>query len=221
MSILRPQPIGGDADTERGSSPWARLLIALGAIACLWLGGFLYFISSLPAQVDDPDGATDAIIVLTGGADRLAAGARLLAEGKAKALLISGVDRGTGKAELQRLSGLDAATFDCCVKLGREASDTEGNAIEAELWMRRAGYTSLRLVTASYHMPRSVLAFEHTIAGVRLVAHPVFPEAVKIDEWWRYPGTARLLTAEFAKYLVTLITVRLAGPKDAPAANGS
>ena len=215
MSILQPQPIGGDLETDRGrGSPWTRFFIGLSALACLWLGGFLYFVASLPTAVDDPDGATDAIIVLTGGADRLEAGAHLLAEGKAKMLLISGVDRTVTQDELQQRSQLSAETFACCVKLGREAPDTEGNAIEAELWMRRAGFTSLRLVTASYHMPRSLLAFRHTLKGVRVVAHPVFPEHVKIAEWWRYPGTAKLLTAEFAKYLVSLIATRLAGAED-------
>lgn len=209
MSILQPQPAGGAGNGRRGAF-WGRLGSVLGAVACLWLGGFLYFVASLPTAVEDPDGTTDAIIVLTGGADRLEAGVRLLAEGKAKMLLISGVDPAVTQAELQRRSQLDAATFACCVKLGREAPDTEGNAIEAEIWMRRAGFTSLRLVTASYHMPRSLLAFRHTLKGIRVVANPVFPEHVKIEDWWRYPGTAKLLTAEFAKYLVSLVTVRLA-----------
>lgn len=205
------------ADTDAGRvSPWGRLLAALGAIACLWLGGFLYFVATLPTEVEAPDSETDAIIVLTGGAERLGAGVDLLRAGKAKALLISGVDRATTQAQLQERSRLDPDKFACCVKLGREALDTEGNAIEAELWMRRGGYQSLRLVTANYHMPRSLLLFRSTLKGVKVIANPVFPASVKIDRWWRNPGTAKLLAAEFAKYLVSLLTVRLAAADDRP-----
>jgi uncharacterized SAM-binding protein YcdF (DUF218 family) len=215
---MEPQTGRGAADlAPPRPSPWARLGVALGAILCLWVGGFLYFVGTLPKTVENPDGETDAIIVLTGGTERLDTGVDLLRDGKAKMLLISGVDRATTRDELQVRSRLDPDKFACCVKLGREASDTVGNAIEAELWMRRGGYTSLRLVTASYHMPRSLLLFRSTLKGVSVIAHPVFPENVKADEWWLYPGTARLLAAEFAKYLVSLLTVRLAAAEDAPA----
>ena len=54
------------------------LLWLVGGLACLWLGGLIYFANSLPLAVDDPDGTTDAIVVLTGGADRLDVGLGLL-----------------------------------------------------------------------------------------------------------------------------------------------
>ena len=38
--------------------------------------------------------------------------------------------------------------------------------------------------------------------AVRLIAHPVFPPAVRIDEWWRWPGTTALLIGEYSKYLI-------------------
>lgn len=195
-------------------SPWPRLGWALGGLVCLWLGGFLYFVASLPTAVEDPMSETDAIVVLTGGAERLNTGFELLRAGKAKKLLITGVDRTATQAAIQARSQIDPAMFACCVELGREAPDTVGNAIEAALWMRRSGFSSLRLVTASYHMPRSLLLFRSTLKDTEVIANPVFLEHVKTESWWRYPGTARLLAVEFVKYLVSLLQVRLAGSGD-------
>jgi len=200
------------------SPVWPRLAAALGALACLWLGGFLSFVADLPTTIEDPDRQTDAIIVLTGGAERLNTGIELLRAGKAKRLLITGVDRTATQAALQARSQIDPAKFACCVDLGREASDTVGNAIEAELWMRRSGFKSLRLVTASYHMPRSLLLFRSTLKDVEVIANPVFLEHVKTERWWRYPGTARLLAVEFVKYVVSLIQVRLTTAENASGA---
>ena len=51
----------------------------------------------------------DGIVVLTGGDNRLEAGAKLLSEGRAKRMLISGVNRKVTREEMQRLLGLDSA----------------------------------------------------------------------------------------------------------------
>ena len=64
----------------------------------------------------------------------------------------------------------------------------------------------MRLVTASYHMPRSLMEFRRVMPDVRLIAHPVFPAHVRIDAWWRWPGTASLLAGEYIKYLVAAVT---------------
>ncbi len=148
--------LGGFGGT--GSTRWRalfRLGLGLVGVACLWLGGFLYFVTRLPAEVANPGGETDAIVVLTGGAERLDAGLALLIEGKARKLLISGVDRVTTLAELQRRSRIDPAKFACCVEIGHQAADTVGNADEAARWARAAGYRSLRLVTAVSRITRS------------------------------------------------------------------
>ena len=203
------------------SPSWWRLGIALAALLALWCGGFLQFVSSLPRQVPNDGRDTDAIVVLTGGAARIDEGLRLLEAGRAERVLISGVDRGIGLAELRRRSSAAAETFACCVSLGYEAADTQGNAIETAIWMREAGYQSLRLITTSYHMPRSLLFFENRMPEVDVLAHPVFPAAVHLEEWWRYPGTARLLAEEFNKYILGLLTVRLADAEATEAGAGS
>jgi hypothetical protein len=37
---------------------------------------------------------------------------------------------------------------------------------------------------------------------VRIIPHPVFPERVKQERWWAWPGTASLIVAEYEKYLL-------------------
>ena len=199
-----------------------RLLVATGAAAALvllWLGGLVWFTEEIPTTVDDPDSVTDAIVVLTGGSERLNTGLALLAAGRAKKLFVSGVSRGVELNELLRLVGLASADLLCCITLGHEADSTLSNATETAAWMSAQNYRSLRLVTAAYHMPRSLIEFHRAMPGVRLIPNPVFPERVKQD-WWRWPGTAALIIGEYHKYLLTLLRDALPTPAFAGAAAG-
>ena len=88
--------------------------------------------------------------------------------------------------------------------LGYSAGDTAGNARETAEWMAKEGFASLRLVTANYHMRRSLLEFRRVMPGIALIPHPVFPPNFKGEKWWRWPGTASLILSEYSKYLVAL-----------------
>ena len=72
------------------------VIVALGGFAglgALWLAGLIWFAAGIPRAPAEPTTATDAIVVLTGGAGRLGVGFELLREGRAKKLFISGVYR--------------------------------------------------------------------------------------------------------------------------------
>lgn len=187
----------------------SRRLERLGAIlvagAALWCGGFLWFVDEVPQQVDDISSHTDAIVVLTGGRDRLGTGLDLLKAGMSQRLFISGVYKGVDLAEIIKLSRADQDSLRDAVVLGYGADDTVGNAAETAQWAKEQNLRSLRLVTGAYHMPRSLAEFRHALPGVTLIAHPVFPHAVKSREWWRWPGTAALLASEYSKYLAAMI----------------
>ena len=60
------------------------------------------------------------------------------------------------------------------------------------------------MVTAAYHMPRSLLELGLVLPDSVLLAHPVFPPQVRLDSWWASPGTAVLVAKEFGKYLLSL-----------------
>lgn len=191
---------------------WLRIGGIAGPIAVIvWVVGLIRFGAEIPPQAAAPAEPTDAVVVLTGGTDRVDAGLKLVAEGRAKKLLISGVYRGVDVAALLRHSRTAPEDVACCVVLGYAADSTVGNAREAAVWMARERYTSLRLVTASYHMPRSLLEFHRAMPQVRIVPNPVVPERFMQDAWWRYPGTLSLVISEYNKYLLALVR----GPFDA------
>lgn len=183
----------------------ARALIILVAGAfILWGIGLLWFVHDLPEEVADPDTVTDAIVVLTGGSMRVQQGLALLAAGKAKKLFISGVSKNVHIPALLHAAGQPGERDECCIILGYAADNTLGNAHETAAFMREEGFRSLRLVTSSYHMPRSLLEFGRAMPDVTIIAHPVFSETVKQERWWASPGTASLIVGEYDKYLLAL-----------------
>jgi uncharacterized SAM-binding protein YcdF (DUF218 family) len=171
--------------------------------AILVVAGLVWF--ATPPAAENRTAPTDAIVVLTGGSLRLQSGIDLMREGKGRELFVSGVNQKVDLNELLRISQDAPRWLSCCIVVGHEAENTEENAQETARWMRRQGYHSLRLVTAWYHMPRSLLEFERAMPEIEIVPHPVFPERVKQQRWWAWRGTAALLIGEYGKYLGALL----------------
>ncbi len=184
--------------------------VFVGLAFAAWLAGLAWFTSMLPTSVEDATRPADAIVVLTGGSGRISAGLDLLAAGRARKLFISGVGPAVDVQELLRVSQRPAAELECCVALGHQAGSTLGNAVETAGWMQDNGLHSLRLVTAAYHMPRSLLHFRRAMPDIDIIPHPVFSENFRQDDWWRWPGSANLIVTEYSKYLVALVYDRRA-----------
>jgi len=186
--------------------PWSRRLVVLltvaAALGCALLVGFGVFV----AQALDPPAPspreTDGIVVLTGGSERVATGLRLLAEGKAPRLLISGAHPEAGHTGIIAAAGLDPAPLAGRVAIGRAAATTRGNAVEAAAWARAESLHTLRIVTASYHMPRAMLELRRAMPDVTLVPQAVIPAVLRDPgTLWR-PSTWTLLAGEYARYLL-------------------
>lgn len=175
------------------------------AVIALWLIGLWRFAASMPTAIADPARQTDAIVVLTGGSLRVESGLRLLAAGKAKKLFVSGVYRGVDVNELLRASRQAPESVACCIVLGHTAADTLGNASETAEWMSAEGFHSLRLVTANYHMARSLLEFTRAMPDIEIVPNPVFPEFLSKRPWWQSRRAATLIAGEYSKYLFALV----------------
>lgn len=181
-----------------------RLSLAAVALLVAYGGGLVWFAESIVETVGDPDTPTDAIVVLTGGSQRVQTGLQLLTAGKAKKLFVSGVYHGTDVATLLHVQRQSPDALQCCIALGHAADNTYGNALETAAWMRQEGYGSLRLVTANYHMRRALLEFTRAMPEARIIPHPVFPEGVR-ERWWAWPGTLDLIIGEYDKYLWALV----------------
>lgn len=193
------------AAATRKRRPLARLVMAAAALFIAYLGGLVWFAESITVSSADPETLTDAIVVLTGGSQRVQTGLQLLTAGKAKKLFVSGVYHGTDVAALLHAQRQSPEAVQCCIVLGHSADNTYGNALETAAWMRQEGYRSLRLVTANYHMRRALLEFARAMPDVRIIPHPVFPDAVRQERWWAWPGTLDLIIGEYDKYLWALI----------------
>ena len=181
-------------------------LIILAAIG--YAAGLFLFVDNVNRPPPKPHRA-DAIVALTGGELRLDRAASLLEQKLGKRLLITGVDLSATKADLKRVAH-GKRRFDCCADLGFRATSTHGNADEAAHWVRRHGYNSIIVVTANYHMRRSLNEFAADMPGVRLVAYPVDPNGLNLDDWWRDPHALHLLNSEYAKYLASFVITHFA-----------
>lgn len=182
---------------KRGGFSGAASRLAATAIA-LYAIGFVLFFVLLPRPTDARGLRADAIIALTGEGDRLAPAVMLLEEGRGKRLLITGVNRATSKPHLKSLLHGGRA-FDCCADLGFAAADTRGNAQEAAEWMQTHRFASAIVVTADYHMPRSLVEFEAAMPDTKLIPYPV-PEPR--SEGWQI---VKRVGGEYAKFLASYV----------------
>lgn len=196
-----------------GPSPrrWRLLLPMLALALAVWVGGFFSYAASIPRVVEDTDRQTDAIVVLTGGSLRLEVGLRLLQAGLAERLLVSGVNPEVSREALLRLLPEWTEALNARIDIDYAANNTVGNAAETAIWLREREYRSLRLVTANYHLRRSLLEFRDAMPGIDIVPHPVFPEDFHLEDWWRWPGSAALIFSEYNKFLMVHLRLSLAG----------
>tara|TARA_B100000676_G_scaffold290828_1_gene324783 strand:- start:4017 stop:4640 length:624 start_codon:yes stop_codon:yes gene_type:complete len=195
MSCERKSP-------ERQNLAKTVIVSICGVVFLFWVLGLLTFLKLIPDSTNETAFKTDTIIVLTGGSLRLKTGLKLLKAGLAEKLFVSGVHRGVDVRQLLRLARTSPSEAECCIQLGHAADDTAGNAAETQQWMTAQNFQSLRLVTAAYHMPRSLVEFRNAMPNIKIVIHPVFPPHVKLENWWRWPGTAFLILGEYSKYLI-------------------
>ncbi|HYW16061.1 MAG TPA: YdcF family protein [Allosphingosinicella sp.] len=136
---------------------------AISAVILLYLLGYVMFAVALPRPAGEQ--ATDAIVVLTGGAKRIERGLDLMARNRAKRMLVSGVARTVRPEELAAQYRADDSLFQCCVDLGRMAVDTRSNAEEVARWMDKHKFKSMRLVTTDWHMPRARFELSRRLGG--------------------------------------------------------
>lgn len=176
---------------------------ALFALVLLIIG-FIVFANGIESERRTPVRSADGIAVLTGGSARIDEAMKLLAEGKAKRMLITGVNRTTTTEELKQLASQGDEYFTCCVDIDKEARNTIDNATETSQWVALHRYGSIIVVTSNYHMPRALAELARVMPGVMLIPYPVVDNNVHLDPWWSYPGTTKLLLSEYLKYLPAL-----------------
>jgi uncharacterized SAM-binding protein YcdF (DUF218 family) len=167
----------------------------------IWFGGYLWYLNELSQQKANLEQKTDAIVVLTGGINRLNVAVDLLKNEYAQKLYISGVDEKVTRVELLELLNISADLAECYIESGNQATDTVGNAIETMSWSIKNDIKSLRVVTSLEHMPRAMVEFKRFMPDVTFVEHTVGS--------WRPDNINYVnLSQEYSKYVISLLRSR-------------
>jgi uncharacterized SAM-binding protein YcdF (DUF218 family) len=209
LSIGSGNPAGNASAPAPRRRRFGLALISLCLAVVLFSGGFLWFIRLLPVTEAAPAHNAEGIVVLTGAAFRINDALDLLAAGRGKRLLITGVNPATRSREISSLVPEHQRWFNCCVDLDHSATNTIGNAIETRRWVKARGFKSLIVVTSNFHMPRAMAELAHQLPDVALEPFPVVSDRVRVETWWSNPSTAKLLFFEYLKYIVAGARIRL------------
>jgi len=172
----------------------AKLIVNTAVLSvAAWIIGLTIFAASLP-KLNSANQSTTAggIIVLTGGKGRLQAGLQLLAEKRGARLLVSGVHPAVANNDLLHVTKAPQYLFDCCVDLDRTSIDTIDNAEQSAEWARTHGYKSVYLVTADYHMRRSLLLLQNALPNCEIIPYPVADNI-----------SLQAVAIEYTKFIVT------------------
>ena len=185
----------------------ARRIIMAGVLAiAAFFGGFLWFADSV-TSLKTPDGVkADAIVVLTGGYQRIEQALGLLRDGAGRRLLISGAHPSTTPGQIRKVTQGSADLFECCVDIGYDAIDTIGNANETARWIHDHGYKSVLVVTNNYHMMRSLHELRRADPETEFIAYPVINSDLTRKAWFAEPDVLRTMLSEYGK--VVLATFR-------------
>lgn len=192
-------------------------VLLAGGAGVAGVAGFLAFTTQIAAREPSAVRAADAIVVLTGGPSRIVDAVGLLAEGRGRRLLITGVHPSISSDEMRRTLPDGETLMRCCIDLGHKALNTRGNALEAAEWARSRRFRSLVVVTSAWHMPRAMMELGRALPDVELVSYPVVTSQMGAEQWWRDPATVKLLLKEYAKYLMAAVKIRPAQAVAVPA----
>jgi len=137
---------------------------------------------------------------LTGGPDRVEVALRLLSDGVADQLLVSGAGEKTDLPVLAHLTGIDVSPLEGQVTLGHAAHSTRGNALETAAWVREHRVRSLLVVTSWFHMPRALIELGRVMPEMA-----IYPYAIgRLGGTELREGDARRLVGEYHKFLAAL-----------------
>ena len=186
-----------------------RTLILLVIAFVSWFGGLVWFIEDMPQGSLFPHKNTNAIVVLTGGNNRISKGLELLSQKKSPKLMISGVQKGAPLRSVIRASGYRGPVNRKRVVLDYKSTTTVENAQNVAKWCQRKKVNSIRLVTANYHMRRALIEFNHYLKNVKIIPHAVNPLDSARHSWCKDYKVFCLYMNEYHKYLGAFARMKL------------
>jgi uncharacterized SAM-binding protein YcdF (DUF218 family) len=182
-------------------SRWRLLRMFALLIVLMMVAGFFAFTAHVSGMLQPATiSKADAIVVLTGGQDRLPPAINLLLNGAAKKLLIAGVNPDTPKRDIMSAYAVPSGIAECCIDLDQVSKNTIGNAQETVKWLRANGFNSVILVTSNYHMPRASSELQYLANDVTVIDYPLVVSDLSLGKWAERPDAARLLIMEYLKF---------------------
>ncbi len=195
-----------------------RLITLLTLLFIGWLGGFVAYVydadqltssvSKLKSQ-DTSHKHADAIVVLTGGKNRIKEGFRILQAKEAPKLLVSGVLKHYPKSKLIRNAGFQGRIPKHRIFIDYQATNTVENASYSHQWIKTHNVKSIILVTSTYHMRRALLEFRQKNPSLNIQPFGVNPLSRGKGPWSRSEKILGLYLLEYTKYLGVLIQTNL------------
>lgn len=189
-------------DRRQASHRGARRLL----IVALVLSAMGLVLSNAPAAilaVEDPLEPADAVLVMTGdpGFERTKAGARLVRDGKARLLVLTGGEPWPGdSAASLRERALREGVPPERIRLEDRSTDTRESLVNVGPLLREEGVRTLILVTSPSHQRRAFLAARRALPGLRIVNRPVRSRRwPPVRPWWRDRATRWGVLREHAK----------------------
>lgn len=183
-------------------------LLMLGAIA--WSAALAWFVMTIPGVSAPVTQKAQALVVLTGGMDRIGHALDMLAQKEAPILYISGVDGRVTEEQILN-ENTDAKLRERVYESGGEividrvARSTVSNAEETAAFLKKRNITTIRLITANYHMRRALHEFHKAMPDVTVIPEPVAPREFHQDSWWADDIARRVIFGEFYKYGAVLL----------------
>lgn len=169
----------------------------------LWAIGFLCYACYISFIQKNEDVSADAIVILTGSSQRIENGIDLLRNGHAPKLLVSGVD---SKLSVNAF----ASTYNLSPKLMKSitldyaATNTAENAQEAKKWLADRDATSIILVTANYHLPRSAIEFHAVLPNMTIYLHSVASDEDNSFPLWPFTAKPKFMLTEYHKIYISI-----------------
>lgn len=185
-----------------------KILLILGIVLLgTWFVGLVIFTNKINHYKIDETTKTDAIVVLTGGRNRIGEAVRIWDKGLAEQLFISGVQKNTSLDAISKRQSVNFSRRQG-ILLDKKSTNTIENAIETQAWIEQNNILSIRLVTSNYHIPRSLEEFHFRNPNLKIVIHPVYSSYVA-KKWWVSLRSFYLIASEYNKFLCIYVMRRI------------
>jgi uncharacterized SAM-binding protein YcdF (DUF218 family) len=156
-----------------------RLLLVLAALVAAWLVASLVLFVRPPAESSAPKHA-DVVVVLSGDRKRLAPGLELIRRGVARVLAISTVERTRHWPQAVELCRRHRYAHARVICFDAVPFSTQGEARTIARLARDEGWSSVVVVTSTFHVTRAEMLFHRCYPGrLDVVGTP--------STWWKLP----------------------------------